>query len=335
MKPKLISRDRRGRLPKGTDQRSLVAPRPGLPEQSRKQAGDARLPARARAQPGQSPGLVQRRHDPARGRHASSRAPVLSCAPSSSIPSSRRSGATSARCNSSSANSSIRSIRSTARWGSSPITRAPGTISPVLFARSTSSTRRNAAAIARSIIKPDYADPSFKLGTIYFQEGRMEEAEKAFRKVLEAQSRLSAGGTLSCHGAGADQSPRGSARDLRNGRHASGRNGIALAGVERNGVSSLRKWRVRRGHPRLRKGAHLHAGTGRHLARCGRRLISNWASSTRPGVITSRPWNSTPNWLAPGITSALSGRNWAMPKAVRKPSRKPSGFWRGDHRPRQ
>ena len=33
--------------------------------------------------------------------------------------------------------------------------------------------------------KPDYADPSFKLGTIYFQEGRMEEAENAFRKVLE------------------------------------------------------------------------------------------------------------------------------------------------------
>jgi tetratricopeptide (TPR) repeat protein len=33
--------------------------------------------------------------------------------------------------------------------------------------------------------KPDYADPSFKLGTIHFQEGRLEEAEKAFRKVLE------------------------------------------------------------------------------------------------------------------------------------------------------
>jgi tetratricopeptide (TPR) repeat protein len=36
--------------------------------------------------------------------------------------------------------------------------------------------------------KVDYADPSFKLGTIYFQEGRMEDAEKAFRKVIAVNS---------------------------------------------------------------------------------------------------------------------------------------------------
>ncbi len=43
--------------------------------------------------------------------------------------------------------------------------------------------------------KPDYADPSFKLGTIYFQEGRMEDAEKAFRHVLD----LNAGYPLAGH----------------------------------------------------------------------------------------------------------------------------------------
>ena len=60
-----------------------------------------------------------------------------------------RSGAISARCSSSSANSSTRSIRSIAPSASSPTTRARGTISPARFARSTSSTRRSGAVIAR------------------------------------------------------------------------------------------------------------------------------------------------------------------------------------------
>ena len=232
--------------PEGAGQRGLVAPRPGLPEQSREQAGDGGLPARARTQPGKSPGLVQRRHDPARGRACSTPRCNVTCARSSSTRSSRRSGATSARCNFSSANSSSRSIRSTARSGSSPTTRARGTISPVRFARWTSLTEAERCCHRALNFKPDYADPSFKLGTIYFQQGRMEEAEKAFRKVLEVEPRLSAGGALSRHGAGADQSPEGRARGLRNGGHAAGRDGTALAGLERNGLPSLRARRVRR-----------------------------------------------------------------------------------------
>ena len=35
--------------------------------------------------------------------------------------------------------------------------------------------------------KSDYADPYFKLGAIYFQQDRLEEAERAFRKVLDWQ----------------------------------------------------------------------------------------------------------------------------------------------------
>ena len=56
---------RRRIAPEGPAQRGLVSSRARLPKQSRKQAGHGRLPARPRTESRKSPGLVQRRHDPA------------------------------------------------------------------------------------------------------------------------------------------------------------------------------------------------------------------------------------------------------------------------------